>query len=181
MAGPVPPPSDAGLSHVVNAKISVVSTKARRAARRDLLSPISCLSLTQGLSAPRFALRSRRRKGPHAIALPSYGGGKGKGVTHRVMPPPSRSVDFRHLGKPLTPPLNGAYLFRSALVSIYRHTNLLLDLYLSSRYGFLVARQRNYRHVSPLRWFEIPSLGGWAGASYRRPRIASSAGNPTPS
>src|SRR5580704_4266376 len=39
----------AGLSHVVAAKISVVSTKARRAARRDLLSPISCLSLKQGL------------------------------------------------------------------------------------------------------------------------------------
>src|SRR5258708_11453612 len=66
-----------GLSHVVNTKIPVVSTKAPldfargklRAARRDLLSPISCLSLRQGFSAPRGvypersrgALRSRRR------------------------------------------------------------------------------------------------------------------------
>ncbi len=66
-----------GLSHVVNTKIPVVSTKAPldfargklRAARRDLLSPISCLSGREGLSAPRFALRSRRRKSPHAIAL----------------------------------------------------------------------------------------------------------------
>src|SRR5258708_34743725 len=60
---------DVGLSHVVTAKVPVVSTKARRAARRDLLSTISRLSLREGLSAPRFALRSRRRKLPYAIAL----------------------------------------------------------------------------------------------------------------
>src|SRR5258708_31665222 len=67
-----------GLSHVVNAKISVVSTKAPldfargklRAARRDLLSPISRLSLNEGLSAPRFALRSRRRKSCRGV--PGY-------------------------------------------------------------------------------------------------------------
>src|SRR6266852_1719866 len=60
---------DVGLSHVVTAKVAVVSTKARRAARRDLLSTISRLSLREGLSAPRFALRSRRRKSPRAIVL----------------------------------------------------------------------------------------------------------------
>jgi hypothetical protein len=37
--GTISPLKGAGLSHVVDAKISVVSTKARRAARRDLLSP----------------------------------------------------------------------------------------------------------------------------------------------
>jgi hypothetical protein len=56
------------ISHVVNAKIFVVSTKARRAARRDLLSPISRLSLNEGLSAPRFALRSRRRKSCRSVS-----------------------------------------------------------------------------------------------------------------
>ena len=43
--------------------IPIVSTEGRRPERRDLLSPISYLSLKQGLSTPRFALRSRRRKG----------------------------------------------------------------------------------------------------------------------
>src|SRR5262249_48131446 len=46
------------------------STEGRRPERRDLLSTISRLSWTEGLSAPRFALRSRRRKVPYAIALP---------------------------------------------------------------------------------------------------------------
>jgi acetolactate synthase I/II/III large subunit len=54
----------------------VVSTKVRRAAWRDLLSTKSRLSLREGLSAPRFLLRSRRRKLPYAIALPSSGGGE---------------------------------------------------------------------------------------------------------
>ena len=45
----------------------VVSTKVRRAAWRDLLSTKSRLSLREGLSAPRFLLRSRRRKLPYAI------------------------------------------------------------------------------------------------------------------
>ena len=49
----------------------VVSTEARRAERRDLLSTISRLLWKEGLSAPRFALRSRRRKLPYAIAPPS--------------------------------------------------------------------------------------------------------------
>jgi hypothetical protein len=49
--------------------LPVVSTEARRAERRDLLSTISCLSWREGLSAPRFALRSRRRKSSQAIAL----------------------------------------------------------------------------------------------------------------
>src|SRR5580693_1201100 len=44
--------------------ISVVSTEARRAERRDLLSTIGRLSWGEGLSAPRFALRSRRRNSP---------------------------------------------------------------------------------------------------------------------
>jgi hypothetical protein len=70
-ASPVVP----GLSHVVDAKISVVSTKARRAARRDLLSSISCLSLKQGLSARACGPRSRRRELAHAIALPVIRGG----------------------------------------------------------------------------------------------------------
>src|SRR4029077_15074925 len=40
----------------------VVSTEGRRPERRDLLSTLSPLSWKQGLSAPRVALRSRRRK-----------------------------------------------------------------------------------------------------------------------
>src|SRR6266851_5928689 len=59
----LPPPRPSSvrpeLSHV---GISVVSTEARRAERRDLLSKIGRLSWREGLSAPRFALRSRRRK-----------------------------------------------------------------------------------------------------------------------
>ena len=42
--------------------ISVVSTEARRAEWRDLPSTIGRLLLREGLSASRFALRSRRRK-----------------------------------------------------------------------------------------------------------------------
>src|SRR5260370_25545804 len=53
---------------------SVVSTEGRRPERRDLLSTISRLSWREGLSAPRFALRSRRRKSPHAIAYHNGGG-----------------------------------------------------------------------------------------------------------
>ena len=41
--------------------LSVVSTEARRAERRDLFSTIGRLLWREGLSAPRFALRSRRR------------------------------------------------------------------------------------------------------------------------
>src|SRR6185369_10655610 len=41
---------------------TVVSTKARRAARRDLLSTTSRQSWREGLSTSRFALRSRRRE-----------------------------------------------------------------------------------------------------------------------
>jgi hypothetical protein len=56
---------------------SVVSTEAPldfargklRAEWRDLLSTTSRLSLRKGLSTPRFALRSRRRNSPYAIAL----------------------------------------------------------------------------------------------------------------
>src|SRR6185437_9529480 len=55
------PRGAARLSHMA---FSVVSTKARRAARRDLFSTIGRLSLREGLSAPRFALRSRRRAVP---------------------------------------------------------------------------------------------------------------------
>ena len=44
-----------------------------RAEWRDLLSTISGLSLRESLSAPRFALRSRRRNPSHAIALASFG------------------------------------------------------------------------------------------------------------
>ena len=72
---PQPPPSHAGLSHM---RFAVVSTKARRAARRDLLSTIGRLSLREGLSAPRFALRSRRRKrlcGLPPPCPPPYDGG----------------------------------------------------------------------------------------------------------
>src|SRR3979490_1790279 len=43
---------------------------------RDLLSTISRLLWREGLSAPRFALRSRRRKLPYAIALSRSGGGE---------------------------------------------------------------------------------------------------------
>src|SRR5260370_11399270 len=45
-----------------------------RAEWRDLLSTISRLSLREGLSAPRFALRSRRRNSSYAIALLRNGG-----------------------------------------------------------------------------------------------------------
>src|ERR1700738_4197037 len=48
-------------SNLVGYMTSVVSTEARRAERRDLLSTIGRLSWREGLSAPRFALRSRRR------------------------------------------------------------------------------------------------------------------------
>src|SRR6266849_10993048 len=48
----------AGLSHVA---ISVVSTGARSAERRDLLSTISGLSWREGLSARACGPRSRRR------------------------------------------------------------------------------------------------------------------------
>ena len=58
-AAPSSPVIRAGLSHVA---ISVVSTEARRAERRDLFSTIGRLSWREGLSASRFALRSRRRK-----------------------------------------------------------------------------------------------------------------------
>src|ERR1700730_7042041 len=57
----LPPPSYAGLSHMTS---SVVSTEGRRPEWRDLLSTISRLLLREGLSASRFALRSRRRKSP---------------------------------------------------------------------------------------------------------------------
>jgi hypothetical protein len=58
-----------------------------------------------------------------------------------------RSV-FRSLRK-IVCPLIGAYLFPSGIVSIQRDAKLLLDLYLSSRYDAPVARQKDYRHVSP--------------------------------
>src|SRR5258708_15296986 len=60
-------PLGAGLSHMAS---PVVSTEGRRPEWRDLLSTISRLLWREGLSAPRFALRSRRRKLPYAIALP---------------------------------------------------------------------------------------------------------------
>src|SRR5918999_1825599 len=44
-----------------------------RPERRDLLSTIGRLSWREGLSAPRFALRSRRRRLPFPIALPREG------------------------------------------------------------------------------------------------------------
>src|SRR3977135_2402061 len=62
----------AGLSHMAT---PVVSTEGRRPEWRDLPSTISRLLWREGLSAPRFALRSRRRKLPYAIALPYDGGG----------------------------------------------------------------------------------------------------------
>src|SRR5713101_3276492 len=46
--------------------ISVVSTGARSAERRDLVSTISGLSWRQGLSAWACGPRSRRRKSPHS-------------------------------------------------------------------------------------------------------------------
>src|SRR5580692_10292148 len=49
----------------------VVSTEGRRPEWRDLRSTISRLLWREGLSTPRFALRSRRRKLPYAIALPA--------------------------------------------------------------------------------------------------------------
>ncbi len=75
----VPAPATAWLSHMTT---SVVSTEgplgfARGRLRpewRDLLSMISRLLLREGLSAPRFALRSRRRKLAYAIALPATAG-----------------------------------------------------------------------------------------------------------
>ncbi len=48
---------------------AVVSTGARSAERRDLLSPISCLSWREGLSARACGPRSRRREVPRAIRL----------------------------------------------------------------------------------------------------------------
>ena len=48
--------------------------QGRRAEWRDLPSTTSRLSWREGLSAPRFALRSRRRRLPYAIALPSIRG-----------------------------------------------------------------------------------------------------------
>src|SRR5260370_18770570 len=80
----------------MNAKIPVVSTKARRAARRDLLSTISSISSREGLSAGACGTRSRRRKSSHAIALP-LGERLGGGVTedcllhHCITPSPSLS------------------------------------------------------------------------------------------
>src|SRR5580704_1905768 len=69
------PPFEAGLWHL---GIPVVSTEAPldfargrlRAEWRDLLSTIGRSLLREGLSAPRFALRSRRRKLAFAKALP---------------------------------------------------------------------------------------------------------------
>src|SRR5260370_1180963 len=74
-------PARLGLSHTSHANDSVVPTKAQRAARRDLLSTISRLSLRQGLSAPRAvnpersrgALRSRRPNSSDATSLPAWG------------------------------------------------------------------------------------------------------------
>src|SRR5216684_3016729 len=89
-----------------------------------------------------------------------------------------RSV-FRHLGK-IVYPLHGAYLFPSGIVS--RHTKLLLDLCLSSRYDFPRSPAEGLPPCQPLRWFEadeIPRSWRMGGASCRRPQTASSVGNPT--
>src|SRR5216683_1252183 len=73
-APPAPAPNQVGISHIA---LSIVSTEGRRPERRDLLSTTSRLSWREGLSATRGvypersrgALRSRRRKLLHAIAL----------------------------------------------------------------------------------------------------------------
>src|SRR5229473_7564396 len=62
------------LSHMA---ISVVSTGARSAERRDLLSTISGLSWREGLSARACGPRSRRRGVAICNSPPSNGGGKG--------------------------------------------------------------------------------------------------------
>src|SRR5882757_1747554 len=59
----------------------VVSTEGRRPEWRDLLSSTSRLLSREGLSAPRFALRSRRRNSLLAIARPPA---ESLGVSHRV-------------------------------------------------------------------------------------------------
>src|SRR5712692_99895 len=64
-APPAPAPNQVGISHIA---LSVVSTEGRRPERRDLLSTTSRLSWREGLSAPRCALRSSRRKWPYAIS-----------------------------------------------------------------------------------------------------------------
>src|SRR5258708_29683000 len=65
-------------------QLPVVSTEARRAEWRDLLSTISRLSLKEGLSTPRFALRSRRRGS--AICEPGPQGGEElEGRRDRIM------------------------------------------------------------------------------------------------
>src|SRR5258708_12638622 len=83
-------PLGAGLSHMAS---PVVSTEGRRPEWRDLLSTISRLLWREGLSAPRFALRSRRRKLPYAIALP-------KGERNSTVPPQP------HPRLPLSPALS---------------------------------------------------------------------------
>src|SRR5688572_16377080 len=65
-------PRRPGLSHVA---LLVVSTGARSAERRDLVSTSTGLSWMEGLSTRPFGPWSRRRKGPHAIALPRRRGG----------------------------------------------------------------------------------------------------------
>src|SRR5580704_17144248 len=84
---------------------------------RDLLSTKSRLSRKEGLSAPRFALRSRRRQLPYAIALPWRGRGLVRGrdgtaiqaftsrlfvehpMTHLTQPPPRCAGGEEHEGR----------------------------------------------------------------------------------
>src|SRR5258708_27221316 len=84
-----------GREPTISAWISVVSTEARRAERRDLLSTIGRLSWREGLSAPRFALRSRRRKN---TTCDSPGVGSGRFTSTMVLRAkrrrPSVLVDF---------------------------------------------------------------------------------------
>src|SRR6266851_9906091 len=73
---------------------SVVSTGARSAERRDLLSTISGLSWREGLSARPSGPRSRRRKSPRAIAPGRLGRFTSTMVLRAKQCRPSVLVDF---------------------------------------------------------------------------------------
>src|ERR1700716_3514791 len=93
------------------------------------------------------------------------------------MPPPSRSVGILDFGENRLPP-QWCLLIPIRHRSIQSDTKLVLDVYLSSRYDIPVARQRDYRFVSPFDGSTptSPALGRRAG-----PRTAGSVANPTPS
>src|SRR6185437_9529482 len=78
----------AGTQEGYHLALLVVSTGARSAERRDLLSTTSGLSWKKGLSARPFGPWSRRRRRPCAIVLPL------PGAVPEATPPPSVPASF---------------------------------------------------------------------------------------